>query len=84
VKADLKTRVGVVSQALRESSDSLLAEGSDTGAEALDRIRQTGMDAATQPVKGQVALSAVNTEASSRRAQRLFRLGLRTTPSRII
>jgi hypothetical protein len=45
VKADLKTRVGAVSQALRESSDSLLAEVSDTGAEALDRIRQTGTDA---------------------------------------
>ncbi|MCK1334643.1 hypothetical protein IVB38_00915 [Bradyrhizobium sp. 38] len=45
VKTDLKTRVGAVSQALRESSDSLLAEVSDTGAEALDRIRQTGMDA---------------------------------------
>jgi hypothetical protein len=45
VKADLKTRVGAVSQALRESSDSLLAEVSDTGAEALDRIRQTGVDA---------------------------------------
>jgi hypothetical protein len=30
---------------LRESSDSLLAEVSDTGAEALDRIRQTGTDA---------------------------------------
>ena len=45
VKADLKTRAGAVSQALRESSDSLLAEVSDTGAEALDRIRQTGTDA---------------------------------------
>lgn len=45
VRADLKTRAGAVSQALRESSDSLLAEVSDTGAEALDRIRQTGMDA---------------------------------------
>ncbi|MET4222033.1 hypothetical protein ABIB00_007269 [Bradyrhizobium sp. LB14.3] len=45
VKTDLKTRVGAVSQALRESSESLLAEVSDTGAEALDRIRQTGMDA---------------------------------------
>jgi len=45
VKADLNTRVGAVLQALRESSDSLLGEVSDTGAEALDRIRQTGMDA---------------------------------------
>jgi hypothetical protein len=45
VKAGLKTRAGAVSQALRESSDSLLAEVSDTGAEALDRIRQTGTDA---------------------------------------
>ncbi|MCK1520296.1 hypothetical protein [Bradyrhizobium sp. 17] len=45
VKADLNTRVGAVSQALRENSDTLLAEVSDTGGEALDRIRQTGMDA---------------------------------------
>ncbi|MET4273812.1 MULTISPECIES: hypothetical protein [unclassified Bradyrhizobium] len=45
VKADLNSRVGAVSQALRENSDTLLAEVSDTGAEALDRIRQTGMDA---------------------------------------
>ncbi|UPJ71022.1 hypothetical protein [Bradyrhizobium sp. 187] len=45
VKADLNSRVGAVSQALRENSDTLLAEASDTGGEALDRIRQTGMDA---------------------------------------
>lgn len=45
VKADLNSRVGAVSQALRENSDTLLAEVSDTGGEALDRIRQTGMDA---------------------------------------
>jgi hypothetical protein len=45
VKADLNTRVGAVSQALRENSDTLLAEVSDTGGEALDRIRQTGMNA---------------------------------------
>jgi hypothetical protein len=45
VKADLNSRVGAVSQALRENSDTLLAEVSDTGGEALDRIRQTGMEA---------------------------------------
>ncbi|MCK1563444.1 hypothetical protein IVB08_05525 [Bradyrhizobium sp. 173] len=45
VKADLNSRVGAVSQALRENSDTVLAEVSDTGGEALDRIRQTGMDA---------------------------------------
>src|SRR3954469_2771370 len=45
VKADLNSRVGAVSQALRENSDTLLAEVSDTGGEALDRIRQTGMNA---------------------------------------
>jgi hypothetical protein len=45
VKADLNSGVGAVSQALRENSDTLLAEVSDTGGEALDRIRQTGMDA---------------------------------------
>ena len=45
VKADLNSRVGAVSQALRENSDTLLAEVSDTGEEALDRIRQTGIDA---------------------------------------
>ncbi|WP_368507381.1 hypothetical protein [Bradyrhizobium lupini] len=45
VKADLNSRVGAVSQALRENSDTLLAEVSDTGGEALDRIRQTGIDA---------------------------------------
>ncbi|WP_369539503.1 hypothetical protein [Bradyrhizobium japonicum] len=45
VKADLNTRAGAVSQALRESSDTLLAEVSDAGAETMDRIKQTGMDA---------------------------------------
>ncbi|MBR1092053.1 hypothetical protein JQ621_31775 [Bradyrhizobium manausense] len=45
VKADLKTRAGAVSQALRESSDTLSAEVSDAGADALDRIKQTGMHA---------------------------------------
>jgi hypothetical protein len=45
VKAELNTRAGAVSQALRETSDTLLAEVSDAGAEALDRIKQTGIDA---------------------------------------
>ena len=31
---------------LREASDTLKAELSDTGAEAIDRVKQAGMDAA--------------------------------------
>jgi hypothetical protein len=46
VKADLNTRAGAVSQSLREGSDTLRAELSDTGAEAADRVKQAGMDAA--------------------------------------
>jgi len=46
VKADLNTRAGAVSQSLREASDTLKAELSDTGAEAVDRLKQAGMDAA--------------------------------------
>jgi len=46
LKANVKTRVGAVSQSLREASDTLKAELSDTGAEAVDRLKQAGMDAA--------------------------------------
>ena len=46
VKADLNARAGAVSQSLREASDTLKAELSDTGAEAIDRVKQAGMDAA--------------------------------------
>jgi hypothetical protein len=46
VKADLNTRAGAVSQSLREASDTLKAEFGDTGAEAIDRVKQAGMDAA--------------------------------------
>jgi hypothetical protein len=46
VKADLNRRAGAVSQSLREASDTLIAEISDTGAEAIDRVKQAGMDAA--------------------------------------
>ena len=46
VKADLNTRAGAVSQSLREASDTLKAELSDTGAEAIDRVKKAGMDAA--------------------------------------
>ncbi len=35
-----------VSQSLREASDTLKAELGDTGAEAIDRVKQAGMDAA--------------------------------------
>ena len=46
VKADLNTRAGAVSQSLREASDTLKAELGDTGAEAIDRVKQAGTDAA--------------------------------------
>jgi hypothetical protein len=46
VKADLSTRAGAVSQSLREASDTLKDELSDTGDEAIDRVKQAGMDAA--------------------------------------
>ena len=46
VKADLNARAGAVSQSLREASYTLKAELSDTGAEAIDRVKQVGMDAA--------------------------------------
>ena len=45
VKADLNQRAGAVSQALREASDTVIAEISDTGAEIADRVKQAGMDA---------------------------------------
>ncbi|MBB4261444.1 MULTISPECIES: hypothetical protein [unclassified Bradyrhizobium] len=46
VKADLNQRAGAVSQVLREASDTVVAEISDTGAELVDRLKQTGSDAA--------------------------------------
>jgi hypothetical protein len=46
VKADLSTRAGAVSQSLREASGTLQAELVDAGAEAIDRIKQAGSDAA--------------------------------------
>lgn len=46
LKADLNRRAGAVSQALREASDTVVAEISDTGAELVDRLKQTGSDAA--------------------------------------
>jgi hypothetical protein len=46
MKADVNTRVGAVSQSLREASDTLKAEVSGIGAEAVDRVKQAGMDAA--------------------------------------
>lgn len=47
VKADVGTRAGAVSQSIRQSSDTLKAELSDTGVEALDRLKQAGSDAVT-------------------------------------
>jgi hypothetical protein len=46
VKTNLNMRAGAVSQSLREASDTLKAELSDTGGEAVDRLKQAGMDAA--------------------------------------
>jgi hypothetical protein len=46
VKADLNRRAGAVSQSLGEASDSLKAELGDIGAEAIDRLKQAGIDAA--------------------------------------
>ena len=45
LKADLKERVGAVSQSVREASDTLKAEFADAGAEYADRIQQAGQDA---------------------------------------
>jgi hypothetical protein len=45
LKADLNTRVGAVSQSLREASDTLKAELGDTGTEAIDRVKQAAQDA---------------------------------------
>nr|WP_311974030.1 hypothetical protein [Bradyrhizobium glycinis] len=46
VKADLNRRAGAVSQAVREASDTVVSEISDTSAEVVDRVKQAGMDAA--------------------------------------
>lgn len=47
VKADLNRRAGAVSQSLAEASDTLKAELGDVGAEAIDRLKQAGTDAAS-------------------------------------
>ncbi len=52
MKADLNTRAEAVSQSLREASDTLKAELSDTAAEAVDRVKQAGMDAADAAREG--------------------------------
>jgi hypothetical protein len=46
LKTDLNARTGAVTESLREASDTLKAEFRDTGAEAVDRVKQAGMDAA--------------------------------------
>jgi hypothetical protein len=46
VKADVNRRAGAVSQAWREASDTVIAEVGDKGAEALDKVRQAGINAA--------------------------------------
>lgn len=45
LKADLKERVGAVSQSVREASDTIKAEFADAGAEYADRVQQAGQDA---------------------------------------
>ncbi|RXT42983.1 hypothetical protein [Bradyrhizobium betae] len=45
VKDDLGRRGSAVSNALREAADTLVAEASDMGAEAVDRVKQVGTDA---------------------------------------
>ena len=46
LKADMSDRAEAVTQSIREVSDTLKAELSDTGAEAVDRVKQAGIDAA--------------------------------------
>jgi hypothetical protein len=46
VKADLSARAGAVSQSIRGASDTLKSELSDTAAEAADRLKRAGMNAA--------------------------------------
>ena len=45
VRTDLSARASAVADKLRESTGTLKAELSDTGAEALDRLQQAGKDA---------------------------------------
>lgn len=45
VKNDFGRRTQAVAQSLREASDTVKAEFTDLGDEALDRVRQTGIDA---------------------------------------
>ncbi|WP_426435457.1 hypothetical protein [Bradyrhizobium genosp. P] len=53
VMGELSKRGTQVSKALREAADTVIAEVSDTGAEAMDRVKQAGTDAA-QTAKGKV------------------------------
>ncbi|PSO14050.1 hypothetical protein [Bradyrhizobium sp. MOS003] len=46
VKDDLSRRGTAASKAMREAADTLIAEASDVGAEAVDRMKQAGTDAA--------------------------------------
>ncbi|WP_342738967.1 hypothetical protein [Bradyrhizobium sp. B117] len=46
VKDDLSRRGTAVSKTLREAADTIAAEASDIGAEAVDRMKQAGIDAA--------------------------------------
>ena len=46
VKEDLSRRGTAVSNALREAADTIAADASDIGAEAIDRMKQAGTDAA--------------------------------------
>lgn len=46
VKGDLSRRGTAASKAMREAADTLMAEAGDLGAEAVDRMKQAGTDAA--------------------------------------
>jgi hypothetical protein len=46
VKANLRSRADAVSQSVREAADTLKSEFGDTAAEAADRLKQAGIDAA--------------------------------------
>jgi hypothetical protein len=51
VKSDLNARTDAVARSVREASDTLKAEFSDVGAEALDLAKQTGLDAAVDAAR---------------------------------
>jgi hypothetical protein len=51
LKEDLKARAGAVSHSVRKASDTLKAELSDIGSEAVDRLHETGRNAMNAAVE---------------------------------